>query len=54
MIDNIVNTVNDRAIVNQAAIRQVNESWGKTLGLNQLNCHLKFPGLYNQVHVEQH
>ncbi|XP_050404243.1 uncharacterized protein LOC126820380 [Patella vulgata] len=38
IISNIANTMNDRAAVNQATIRQVNASWGKTL--NELNCHL--------------
>ncbi|XP_014674001.1 PREDICTED: uncharacterized protein LOC106814216 [Priapulus caudatus] len=38
IISNISNTMNDRAVVNQATIRKVNESWGKTL--NELNCHL--------------
>lgn len=38
MIKNISNTMTDRVSVNHAAIRKVNETWGKTL--NELNCHL--------------
>ena len=38
MIRNITNTMTDRATVNQATVRKVNESWNKSL--NQLNCHL--------------
>ena len=38
IINNISNTMSDRATVNQATVRKVNETWNKNL--NQLNCHL--------------
>ena len=38
IISNISNTMRDRVAVNHAAVRKVNEKWGKTL--NELNCHL--------------
>ena len=38
VIDHVANSMTDRAAANHAAIRLINESWGKTL--NELNCHL--------------
>ena len=38
IITNISNTMIDRVVVNHAAIRKMNENWGKTL--NELHCHL--------------
>ena len=38
IIKNISNTMTDRVVMNHAAIRNVNENWGKTL--DELHCHL--------------
>ena len=38
IINNIANTMTDRCAANGVAIREIGESWHKTL--NQLNCHL--------------
>eukprot|EP00112_Aurelia_sp_Birch-Aquarium-sp1_P010535 Seg2246.2 transcript_id=Seg2246.2/GoldUCD/mRNA.D3Y31 product="hypothetical protein" protein_id=Seg2246.2/GoldUCD/D3Y31 len=38
MISNINNTMTDRVAANHAAVRVINDYWGKSL--NELNCHL--------------